>query len=110
MSLKVRTFKDIKLNKYLGIVIILAFLSTTLVSLKFTYGQSVNLTVNQNNGGIQNRTEVYGDVLMDVIKNANITIPPDLHPTTEQLEKIAHEIIEGGHPNKILNDIRQNKT
>jgi hypothetical protein len=38
---------------------------------------------------------------MDVIKNANITIPPDLHPTTEQLEKIAHEIPEGGHTSKI---------
>jgi hypothetical protein len=50
------------------------------------------------------------DVLLDVIKNANITIPPDLHPTTEQLGKIAHEIVEGGHPNKILNDIRQNKS
>ena len=46
---------------------------------------------------------------MDVIKNANITILPDLQPTTEQLEKIAHEIVEGGHPNKILNDIRQNR-
>ena len=28
----------------------LAFLSTTLVSLKFTYGQSGNLTMNQTNG------------------------------------------------------------
>ena len=110
MSLKARTFKDIKLNKYLGIVIMLAFLSTTLVSLKFTYGQSGNLTVNQTNRIAQNQTEAYGDVLMDVIKNANITIPPDLHPTTKQLEKIAHEIVEGGNPNKILNDIRQNKS
>ena len=110
MSLKGRTFKVIKLNKYLGIVIILAFLSTTLVSLEFTYGQSGNLTVNQTNGLADNRTEVYGDVLMDVIKNANITIPPDLHPTTKQLEKIAHEIAEGGNPSKILDEIRQNKS
>ena len=50
MSLKVRTFKAIELNKYLEIVIILAFLSIILVSLKFTYGQSGNLTVNQTNG------------------------------------------------------------
>ena len=92
------------MNKYPGIVIILAFLSTTLVSLEFTYGQSGNLTVNQTNGLAHNRTEVYGDVLMDVIKNANITIPPDLHPTTKQLEKIAHEIAEGGHPSKILDE------
>jgi len=28
-----------------------------------------------------NQTEVYDDTLMDVIKNANITIPSDLHPT-----------------------------
>lgn len=88
----------------------LAFLSTTLVSLKFAYGQSDNLTVNQTNGTAQNHTEAYDDVLMDVIKNASITIPPDIHPTTKQLEKIAHEIVEGGHPNKILNDIRQNKS
>jgi hypothetical protein len=110
MSLKVRTFNVIQLKKYLGIIIMLAFLSTTLVSLKFTYGQSGNLTVNQTNRIAQNQTEAYGDVLMDVIKNANITIPPDLHPTTKQLEKIAQEIVEGGHPNKILNDIRQNKS
>jgi hypothetical protein len=111
MSLKARTFKDIKLNKYLWIVIMLAFLSTTLVSLKLAYGQSGNLTVNQTNGLKQNQTEVYGDVLMDVIKNANITIPPDFHPTTEQLEKIADEIVSGGHPYKILNEMRsQNKS
>lgn len=110
MSLKARTFKEIKLNRYLGIVITLAFLSTTLVFLKSTYGQSGNLTMNQTNGLAQNHTEAYSDVLMDVIKNANITIPPDLHPTTKQLEKIAHEIVEGGHPNKILDDIRQNKS
>jgi hypothetical protein len=110
MSLKVSTFKVIKLNKYLGIIIMLAFLSTTLVSLKFTYGQSGNLPMNQTKGPIQNQTEAYGDVLMDVIKNANITIPPDLHPTTKQLEKIAHEIAEGGHPSKILDEMRQNKS
>jgi hypothetical protein len=88
----------------------LAFLSTTLVSLKFTYGQSGNLTMNQTNRIAQNQTEAYGDVLMDVIRNANITIPSHLHPTTEQLEKIADEIVGGGHPNKILNDIRKNKS
>lgn len=102
--------KDIKLNKYLGIIFILAFFSTALVSLKFTYGQSGNLTVNQTSRIAQNHTEAYSDVLMDVIKNANITIPSDLHPTTRQLEKIAHEVVEGGHPNKILDDIRQNKS
>jgi len=107
MSLKIRTFKVIKLNKFLGIIIMLAFLSTTLVFLKLAYGQSGNVTVNQTKGPLQNQTEAYGDVLMDVIKNANITIPPDLHPTTEQLEKIAHEIAEGGHPSKILDEIRQ---
>jgi hypothetical protein len=110
MGLKVRTFKVIKLNKYLGIIIMLAFLSTTLVFLKLTYGQSGNLTLNQTKGPSQNQNEAYGDVLMDVIKNANITIPPDLHPTTEQLEKIAHEIAEGGHPSKILDGMRQNKS
>ena len=104
------TFKVIKLNKYLGIVIMLASLCTTLVSLKLAYGQSGNLTMNQTSGLAQNQTEVYVDVLTDVIKNANITIPPDLHLTTRHLEKIAHEIVEGGHPNKILNDIRQNKS
>ena len=109
MSLKVRTFKVIKLNKFLGIIIMLAFLSTTLVFLKLAYGQG-NVTVNQTKGPLQNQTEAYGDVLMDVIKNANITIPPDLHPTTKQLEKIAHEIAEGGHPSKILDEIRQNKS
>ena len=99
MSLKASIFKDIKLNRYLGIVVILAFLA-----------QVGNLTVNQTNGLAQNQTGVYGDVLMDVIKNANITIPPDLHPTTEQLEKIAHEIVEGGHPSEIIDEIRQNKS
>lgn len=109
MSLKVRTFKDLRLNKYLGIVVMLAFLSTA-ISLKFTYGQSANLTMNQTNRLVENQTEVYDDVLMDVIKNANITIPPDLHPTTEQLEKVAHEVVEGGHPNKIIDEMRQNKS
>ena len=88
MSLKVSTFKVIKLNKYLGIVIMLAFLSTTLVSLKLAYGQSGNLSMNQTNGLTQNQTEVYHDTLMDVIRNANITIPSDLRPTTNQLEQI----------------------
>jgi hypothetical protein len=110
MSLKVGTFKVIKLNKYLGIAIMLAFLSTVLVSLKLAYGQSGNLAMNQTTGLAQNQTEVYGDALMDVIKNANITIPPDLHPTTEQLEKIADEIVSGGHPYRIIDDIRQNKS
>ena len=85
-------------------------LSTALVSLNFTYGQSANLTVNQISRVAKNHTEAYSDVLMDVIKNANITIPPDLHPTTKQLEKIAHEMAEGGHPSKILDEIRQNKS
>jgi hypothetical protein len=100
MSLKVRTIKDIKLNKFLEIVIILAILGTVLVSLKLAYGQPGNLTMNQTKELAHNQTEVYGDVLMDMIKNANITIPPDIHLTTRQLEKIAHEIVEGSHPNK----------
>ena len=98
------------MNKYLEIVIILAFLSIILVSLKLATGQSGNITMNQTKGLAYNQTEALRDTLMDVIKNANITMPPDLHPTTRQLEKIAHEVVEGGHPNKILNDIRQNKT
>jgi hypothetical protein len=110
MSLKVSNFKVIKLNKYLGIVIVLAFLSTTFVSLKLTYGQSGNLTRNQTNGLAQNQTEAYGDTLMDVIRNANITIPSDLHPTTNQLEQIVDEIVNGGHPSKILDEMRQNKS
>ena len=109
-SLKASIFKDIKLNKYLGIVIMLAFLSTTLVSLKLAYGQSGNLTINQTNGLAQNQTEVYHDTLMDVIRNANITIPSDLHPTTNQLEQIVDEIVNGGHPSKILDELRQNKS
>jgi hypothetical protein len=111
MSLKLSTFKVIKLNKYLGILIMLAFLSTTLVSLKLAHGQLDNLTMNQTNGLVQNQTEVYGDTLMDVIRNANITIPSDLHPTTNQLEQIVDEIVNGGHPYKIINEMRsQNKS
>ena len=110
MSLKVRTFRLIKLNKYLEIVIILAFLSIILVSVKLATGQSGNLTMNRTNRLAHNQTEVYGDTLMEVIRNANITIPSDLHPTTEQLEQIAHEVVEGGNPAKILDDIRQNKS
>jgi hypothetical protein len=48
--------------------------------------------------------------LMDVIRNANITIPSDLHPTTNQLEQIVDEIVNGGHPSKILDELRQNKS
>ena len=88
----------------------LAFLSTILVSLKLAYGQSGNLTMNQTNGLAQNHTEVYGDTLMDVIRNANITIPSDLRPTTKQLEQIVDEIVNSGHPSKILDEIRQNKS
>ena len=99
-----------RLNKYLEIIIILAFLSTILVSLKLAYGQSSNLTMNQTNGLAQNQTEIYGDTLMDVIRNANITIPSDLHLTTDQLEQIVDEIVNGGHPSKILDEIRQNKS
>ena len=110
MSLKVSTFKVIKLNKYLEIIIILALLSIALLSLKLAYGQSGNLTMNQTNGLAQNQTEVYGDTLMDVIRNANITIPSDLHPTTNQLEQIVDEIVNGGHPSKILDELKQNKS
>ena len=109
MSLKVRTFKVIKLNKNLGIIIILAILSTAFASIKVIYGQSGNLTMNQTNGISQNHSEVYGDALIDVLKNVNITIPSDLHPTTQQLEKIVDEIVNGGHPSKILDELRQNK-
>jgi hypothetical protein len=98
------------LNKYLEIIITVALLSIVLASLKLAHGQLGNLTMNQTKGPTQNQSEAYGDVLMNVIKNANITIPPDLHPTTKQLEKIAHEIAEGGHPSKILDGIRQNKS
>ena len=110
MSLKVRTFKDLRLNKYLEIIILLAFLSNILVSLKLAYGQSSNLTMNQTNGLAQNQTEIYGDTLMDVIRNVNITIPSDLHLTTDQLQQIVDEIVNGGHPSKILDEIRQNKS
>ena len=88
----------------------LASLSTTLVSLKLANGQSNNPTMNQTNGLAQNQTEAYGDTLMDVIRNANITIPSDLHPTTNQLEQIVDEIVNGGHPSKILDEIGQNKS
>ena len=50
MSLKGRTFKAIELNKYLEIIIILAFLSIVLAALKLVHGQLGNLTVNQING------------------------------------------------------------
>ena len=110
MSLKVSTFKVIKLNKYLEIIIIVALLSIVLTSLKLVHGQSGNLTMNQTSGLAQNQTEVYGDTLMDVIRNANITIPSDLHPTTNQLEQIVDEIVNGGHPSKILDELKQNKS
>src|SRR6476619_1382850 len=100
-----------KLNRYLEIVITIAFLSIIILSLKLATGQSGNnLTMNQTKGLTHNQTEVYDDTLMDVIRNANITIPSDLHPTTEQLEQIAHEVVEGGHPSKVLDEIRQNKS
>jgi hypothetical protein len=104
----VRTFTEL-LNKYIEIIIILVFLSTILVSLKLAYGQLDNLTVNQTSG-LENQTEAYDSVLMGIIKNANITIPSDLHPTTQQLEQITDEIVNGGHPYKILEDMRQNNT
>ena len=110
MSLKGRTFKYIELNKYLEIIIILAFLSIVLASLKLVHGQLGNLTVNSTNGNTQNQTDTYGDALMDVIRNTNITIPLDLHPTTEQLEQIIDAIVNSGHPSKILDEIRQNKS
>ena len=109
-SLKVRTFKHFGLNKYLEIIFILAFLGIILVSIKLATGQSGNQSINGTNGLANNRTEVYGDALMDVIRNTNITIPPDLHPTTEQLEQIIDAIVNGGHPSKILDEIRQNKS
>ena len=109
MHLSLRNCKR-SLNKFLEIIIIVGVLSIVIASLKLAHGQSGNLTMNQTNGLAENQTDAYGDVLMDVIKNANITIPPDLHPTTKQLEKIAHEIVEGGHPSKILDQIRQNKS
>ena len=97
------------MNKYLEIVIILAFLSIILVSLKLVTGQSGNnLTMNKTKGVASNQTEVYRDTLMDVIKNANITLPSDLHPTTKQIEQIVDEIVSGGHPSIVFNEIRQN--
>ena len=96
------------MNKYIEIIIILAFLSIILVSLKLATGQSGNLTMNQTTSLGNNQTEAHGDALMDVIRNTNITIPPDLHPTTEQLEEIIDVIVNGGHPSKILDEIRQN--
>jgi hypothetical protein len=98
------------MNKYLEFIIILAFLSTIPISLKLVYGQSDNLTAKQTTGLYENQTEAYYSILMGVIKNANITIPSDLHPTTQQLEQIADEIVNGGHPYKILDDMRQNKS
>ena len=93
----------------LEIIIIIAVLSVVFISLKLAHGQSDNLTVNQTTE-LENQTEAYDSVLLGVIKNANITIPSDLHPTTQQLEQIADEIVNGGHPNKIIDDIRQNKS
>ena len=77
--------------------------------MKLAYGQLDNLTVNQTSG-LENQTEAYDSVLMGIIKNANITIPSDLHPTIQQLEQITDEIVNGGHPYKIVDEIRQNKT
>ena len=96
------------MNKYLEIVIILAFLSIILVSLKLATGQSGNITMNQTKGLAYSQTEALRDTLMDVIKNANITIPSDLHPTAKQLEQLVDEIVSGGHPSKVLDEIRQN--
>lgn len=110
MSLKVGNIQRYEMNKCLEIVIMLAFLSTILVSLKLAYGQSDKLTVNQTTGFKENQTEIYDSTLMAVIKNANVTIPSDLHPSTDQLEQIADEIVNGGHPYKIIDEIRQNKS
>ena len=38
------------MNRYLEIIVILGFLSSTLVSLKLAYGQSDNQTVSQATG------------------------------------------------------------
>jgi hypothetical protein len=74
------------------------------------YGQSDNLTADQTTGLAENQTEAYESILMGVIKNANITIPSDLHPTTQQLDQIADAIVNGGHPYKIIDEMRsQNK-
>ena len=95
------------LNRYLEIIIIVAVLSIVLASLKLAHGQSYDLTVNQTT---ENQTDAYDSILMGVIKNANITIPSDLHPTTQQLEQIVDAIVNGGYPYKILDDMRQNKS
>ena len=95
------------MNRYLEIIIIVAILSIVLASLKLAHGQSYDLTVNQTT---QNQTDAYDSILMGVIKNANITIPSDLHPTTQQLEQIVDAIVNGGYPYKILDDMRQNKS
>ena len=95
------------LNRYLEIIIIVAVLSIVLASLKLAHGQSIDLTVNQTT---ENQTDAYDSILMGVIKNANITIPSDLHPTTQQLEQIVDAIVNGGYPYKILDDMRQNKS
>ena len=95
------------MNRYLEIIIIVAVLSIVLASLKLAHGQSNDLTVNQTT---ENQTDAYDSILMGVIKNANITIPSDLHPTTQQLEQIVDAIVNGGYPYKILDDMRQNKS
>ena len=95
------------MNRYLEIIIIVAVLSIVLASLKLAHGQSIDLTVNQTT---ENQTDAYDSILMGVIKNANITIPSDLHPTTQQLEQIVDAIVNGGYPYKILDDLRQNKS
>lgn len=69
-----------------------------ILALKLAHGQLGNRTVNRTNGVAQNKTEAYGDALMDVIRNTNITIPLDLHPTTEQLEQITDTIVISGNP------------
>ena len=97
------------MNRYLEIIIIVAVLSIVLASLKLAHGQSNDLTVNQTT---ENQTDAYDSILMGVIKNANITIPSDLHPppTTQQLDQIVDAIVNGGYPYKILDDMRQNKS
>ena len=40
--------------------------------------------------------------LMDVLKNTNITLPSDLHPTTEQLEQIIDAIVSGHFHHSLL--------
>ena len=67
------------MNRYLKSVLVVAVLSIVLASLKLAHGQSNDLTVNQTT---ENQTDAYDSILMGVIKNANMTIPSDLHPTT----------------------------